>query len=467
MIINEIRTPVKPHEMFEYFKGFPHSFLLESGLRNPSFGHYSILGADPFLIFRSTGRQVEIIEGETYRKITGNPFNLLNDLLEKYQTPFDTDTLFPVGGAVGYFGYDLKDLVERLPSRAKDDTGIPECYLGFFETFLVVDHVNDKTYLAAAELPGRDSGAALKVMEHHLKALHHQYADRILVDRKPAAVSEIRLKSNFTKPGYLNAVRKVKEYIAAGDIYQANLSQRFSAPMETPPYRLYRRLRKVSPAPFAAFLNYNEFQVISSSPERFLQLRENKVETRPIKGTRPRSTDPVEDERLAQELLASEKDRAELIMIVDLERNDLGRICEYGSVHVSDLLLLEKYATVHHLVSTVRGKLKAGATHVDCLKACFPGGSITGAPKIRAMEIIDELEPTKRNIYTGAIGYLGFNQVSDLNIVIRTMVCKDGEIRFQVGGGIVADSDPEAEYQETLVKAKALIETLTGKKGPE
>jgi para-aminobenzoate synthetase component 1 len=240
------------------------------------------------------------------------------------------------------------------------------------------------------------------------------------------------------------------------------LSQRFSAKVNLRPYDIYKKLRAINPAPFAAYLNFPEVQVISSSPERFLRISGDNVETRPIKGTRPRGKNKTADQRLARELLNSEKDKAELLMIIDLERNDLGRVCRYHTVHVPELMALEKYATVFHLVSTIRGKLKPGLSHIDCLKACFPGGSITGAPKIRAMEIIEELEPTKRSIYTGATGYIGFNQETDLNIVIRTIIHKNGRVYFQVGGGIVADSVPEKEYQETLVKAKALVKAIKG-----
>ncbi len=270
----------------------------------------------------------------------------------------------------------------------------------------------------------------------------------------------MRLSSNFTRPAYLAAIRRTKDYISAGDIYQVNLSQRLSAPLTTSPWQLYDRLARENPSPFAAYFRTPDATIISCSPERFLQVRGREVETRPIKGTRPRGATPEEDARLAQELLSSEKDRAENVMIVDLERNDLGRVCEFGSVHVPELFAIEQYATVHHLVSTVRGRLRPGATALDCLRESFPGGSITGAPKVRAMEIIEELEPTRRGVYTGAIGYLCFSGDMDTNIVIRTIVIQNGLAHFQVGGGIVADSVPEAEYQETMDKARALTRAL-------
>jgi para-aminobenzoate synthetase component 1 len=268
------------------------------------------------------------------------------------------------------------------------------------------------------------------------------------------------LKSNFSCEEYLKAVERAKEYILAGDIFQVNLSQRFEADLTIPPYELYRRLRRINPAPFASYLNFAGVSVVSASPERFLKLQGDWVETRPIKGTRPRGKSAEEDRALAQELLSSIKDRAENVMIVDLERNDLGRVCRYGTVRVVELAILETYPTVFHLTSTVRGRLCPDKTRIDLLKATFPGGSITGAPKVRAMEIIDELEPTRRSVYTGSIGYLSFSGEMDLNIVIRTFLVKEGKAYFQVGGGIVYDSEPEAEYEETLDKAKALFQAL-------
>jgi len=251
-----------------------------------------------------------------------------------------------------------------------------------------------------------------------------------------------------------------REYICAGDIFQVNLSQRFETDLNIHPYELYQRLRKINPAPFASYLNFDEVSVVGASPERFLKVQGDWVETRPIKGTRPRGKSAAEDKALADELLSSIKDRAENIMIVDLERNDIGRVCRYGTVKVTELAILETYPTVFHLTSTVRGRLRQAENRVDLLKASFPGGSITGAPKVRAMEIIDELEPTRRSVYTGAIGYLSFSGEMDLNIVIRTFLVKRGKAYFQVGGGIVYDSEPEAEYEETLDKARALIQAL-------
>jgi para-aminobenzoate synthetase component 1 len=268
------------------------------------------------------------------------------------------------------------------------------------------------------------------------------------------------ISSNFTKEEYCRTIERAKELIARGDIYQVNLSQRLKSNFDSDPFELYLRLRSINPAPFAAYLNFDGFKIVSASPERFLKICGRDIETRPIKGTRPRGSNDIEDLLLKRQLLSSAKDSAEHIMIVDLERNDLGRISEYGSVKPTEFIILETYSTVHHLVSTVSGKLRNGVDIVDCLKNCFPGGSITGAPKVRSMEVIEELEPTRRGIYTGSIGYIDFCGNADLSIVIRTIVIKDKSAYFQVGGGIVADSDPEKEYQETLDKARALVEAV-------
>ncbi len=273
-------------------------------------------------------------------------------------------------------------------------------------------------------------------------------------------MEQVTLKGGFTHKEYVDAVEKARQYIIAGDIFEVNLSQRFEAELSITPYELYQRLRQINPAPFACYLDFDEVSVVSASPERFLRVQGDWVETRPIKGTRPRGKTPEEDQALAKELLTSAKDRAENIMIVDLERNDLGRLCRFGTVKVTELAILEVFPTVFHLTSTVVGRLREGQNCIDLLKATFPGGSITGAPKVRAMEIIDELEPTKRSVYTGSIGYLSFNGDLDLNIAIRTFLVKGRKAYFQVGGAVVYDSDPEAEYQETLDKARALIDAL-------
>lgn len=299
-----------------------------------------------------------------------------------------------------------------------------------------------------------------------LKEVKEKLADASASGRKApllpisSTMGQVTLAGGFTHQEYVAAVEKARQYIIAGDIFEVNLSQRFEAELSTTPYELYRRLRQVNPAPFACYLGFDEVSVVSASPERFLRVHGDWVETRPIKGTRPRGKTPEEDEALANELVSSVKDRAENIMIVDLERNDLGRVCRFGTIKVTELAILEVFPTVFHLTSTVEGNFREGKNCIDLLKATFPGGSITGAPKVRAMEIIDELEPTRRSVYTGNIGYLSFNGDLDLNIAIRTFLVKGSKAYFQVGGAVVYDSDPEAEYQETLDKARALINAL-------
>jgi para-aminobenzoate synthetase component 1 len=363
---------------------------------------------------------------------------------------------------VGYFSYDLCHFIERLPHKAIDDLNLPECYLGFYDAIVAFDHLENKTYLVStgfpeAEVEKRKRRAEARLNELRNLVLLSPPPQRV---KEPAAGKGIVLKANFSHEGYLGAVARAREYIGAGDIFQVNLSQRFEADLNIQPYELYKRLRKINPAPFASYFNFGGVSIVGASPERFLKLRGDRVETRPIKGTKPRGKTPEEDKALAAALLASKKDRAENIMIVDLERNDIGRVCRYGTVKVTELAILETYPTVFHLTSTVVGQLREGKSRIDLLKATFPGGSITGAPKVRAMEIIDELEPTRRSVYTGSIGYLSFNGDMDLNIVIRTIIVKDGRAYFQLGGAIVYDSEPEAEYIETLDKGKALIQAL-------
>jgi len=366
------------------------------------------------------------------------------------------------GGAVGYLSYDLCHFIEKLPQKAVDDLQLPECYLCFYDAIIAYDHLQNKVYIASTGLPEPGGEKRRRRAEKRLNELRSEAA----LAPPPRAVAEPKkgggpkLKANFTREGYLEAVSRAREYIGAGDIFQVNLSQRFEADMPTLPYELYKRLRRINPAPFACYFNFEGVGIVGASPERFLRVRGDKVETRPIKGTKPRGKTPAEDKALAQALLNSVKDRAENIMIVDLERNDIGRVCRYGTVGVTELAILETYPTVFHLTSTVEGRLREGKSGIDLLKATFPGGSITGAPKVRAMEIIDELEPTRRSVYTGSMGYIGSNGDMDLNIVIRTIIVKDGRAYFQVGGAIVYDSEPEAEYIETLDKGKALMQAL-------
>jgi len=465
-LVVEIPNPPNAPQAFEAFKDSPFSFLLDSGMDPQRLGRYSFMGSDPFLIMRSRGRDITLIRPDGENLVSGNPFDMLGELLQEYKLDGNPTALPFVGGAVGYLSYDLGHFIEKLPSKAVDDLQLPECYLCLYDAVAIFDNLESRAYIASTGFPekGENRQAKAQARLEEMKRTVAQ-APRLCQTKDSysdqTAGNQVNLRSNFTHEGYLEAVERARDYIIAGDIFQVNLSQRFEADMPLPPYELYRRLRKINPAPFASYLNFDGVTVVSASPERFLRLCGDRVETRPIKGTRPRGKDPAGDEALARELVNSFKDKAEHVMIVDLERNDIGRVCRFGTVRVSELMALEKYATVFHLTSTVEGRLRPGKNAVDLLKASFPGGSISGAPKVRAIEIIDELEPTRRSVYTGSIGYLGFDGGLDLNIVIRTILVKAGKAYFQVGGAVVYDSDPEAEYVETLDKARALIQALS------
>jgi para-aminobenzoate synthetase component 1 len=477
-LIEEVFTPLTAPELFELIKDRPYSFFLDSGMNPQRLGRYSFLGSEPFLVINSRGSEITLIRGQEHKAQHGNPFDAIGKLLEIYRLDHCPAPVPFLGGAVGYFSYDLCQFIECLPSTAIDDLELPESYFAFYDTIVAFDHLEGKAYLVATGFPETEEGHRLRRARMRLEEMKNwlcsshsvtvseakQSRDRdclvVVAPSNDQGNGEITLKSNFTPEAYKKAVNRVREYIAAGDVFQVNLSQRFEADLEIQPYELYKRLRTVNAAPFASYINFPGVTIISASPERFLKVQSDLVETRPIKGTRPRGRNAVEDDRLAHELTNSAKDHAENLMIVDLERNDLGRVCRYGTVKVTELAILETFPTVFHLTSTVIGRLRRGMSNIDLLKATFPGGSITGAPKVRAMEIIDELEPTKRSVYTGSIGYLSFNEDMDINIVIRTFLIKEGRAYFQVGGGIIYDSDAEAEYVETLDKARALIQAL-------
>jgi para-aminobenzoate synthetase component 1 len=422
----------EPRDRFAEFAARPYAVWLDtvSGVTG-----YSILAAEPSKIVRSKGKRTDIITPTGTTVVEGNPFDILDEQLALHHHNGTAD--FPLGAAIGYFGYDLKNFVEKLPAKAVDDIGLPDCWFGFYDNLLVFDHAKKEVW----EVVGGPGSCHTS-------------------NHPPANSSSRGLHSNFTRDTYRAAILRAKQYIAAGDIYQVNLSQRFQCEVDVLATELYRALRESNPAPYCAYLDIGEAQILSSSPECFLNIHDRRVVTRPIKGTRPRGATAAEDARITTELLTSSKDNAELVMITDLERNDLGRVCEFGSVRVSELVRVETYATVHHLVSTVEGRLRDKVSAVDCVRACFPGGSITGAPKIRAMEIIDELEPRARGVYTGAIGFLGYNGLTHLNVAIRTVVQQGRELTFHAGGGIVADSEPDAEYDETLVKAQGILNAI-------
>ncbi len=462
-IIEEIDPAPSALEAFELFRNDPYCFFLDSGMDPHKLGRYSFIGSNPFIVLSSRQNRCVITRGTEETHVDANPFDVLGSLIEEYRIDSSSSPVPFVGGGVGYLSYDLCHFIERLPVTVVDDLQLPECYFAFYDIVLAYDHLEGKTYIVSTGFPEPAEEERMVRARNRLNEMKSRFTGDgnseagTMVSAGPAAAG---LTGGFTREGYVSAVEKARQYIIAGDIFEVNISQRFEAELTIEPYDLYQRLRRINPAPFASYLGFDGVVIVSASPERFLRLKGDHVETRPIKGTRPRDRDPERDQALARELLTSPKDRAENIMIVDLERNDLGRVCRYGSVRVTELAILEVFPTVFHLTSTVEGRLRKGKNAIDLLKATFPGGSITGAPKVRSMEIIDELEPTRRSVYTGSIGYLGFDGNLDLNIVIRTFIIKDGKAYFQVGGAVVYDSDPEEEYQETLDKARALINAL-------
>ena len=452
------------------------SFLLESVKGEKNIARYSFVGFEPFLVVKAKGDRMVVSSEKGDRILRGNPFHLLGGILK------EAEAHPHFKGGFGYFGYELAWFIEDLPERKSNGLDLPDLYLIFPKSLLVFDHKLQSLNILS---PNREDVAerlqqssafnfqpstfkdsyqvAFKMITRRLGGGDESVLDNTLKEptTKPTKLAfEGDLVSNFTKEEYIKMAEKAKEYIKAGDIYQANLSQRLTTKIETDPLILYQRLAVINPSPFSAYLELDGFSIVSSSPERLVRVKNGVIETRPIAGTRPRGKIKIEDEKLASELILSQKERAEHIMLVDLERNDLGRVCKYGTVKVDELMVIERYSHVMHIVSNISGKLKPNVDFIDCILATFPGGTITGVPKVRCMKIIDELEPTKRGPYTGSIGYIGFDGTMDLNIIIRTFVIKDGIAYIQVGGGIVADSEPELEYYETLHKAEALIQSL-------
>jgi para-aminobenzoate synthetase component 1 len=428
----------------------PWAAFLDSGRPYNIQGRYDIISSDPLSQLLTRGEQTKIAHADGSAFITTeDPFQLVREALGPVvegveEVPF-------CGGAIGYFGYDLGRRIERLPTLAEDMEHLPEMALGIYDWSLVVDHQVCRSWLV-----GKNQAR----LERYRRLL--QQSQERSSRNSPLAPYRVlgEVCSNMTREEYLACLKKIKRYLLDGDCYQVNFAQRFSVAAEGDPWQAYQGLRRLNAAPFGAYLNMPHCQVLSTSPERFLELRAGHVEPKPIKGTAPRGEDPIEDMMLAELLKGSTKDQAENLMIVDLLRNDLGKVCATGTVQVPELFKLESFARVHHLVSKVRGRLAPGQDALSLLRACFPGGSITGAPKLRSMEIIEELEPHRRGIYCGSIGYIGFNGDMDCNIAIRTMIHSEGITRLWAGGGIVADSDPEAEYRETYHKASALLDLL-------
>lgn len=442
-------TPLPYHpdsaERFEPIADEPWSVFLDSGRPRSTMGRIDILAARPYITLVTRAGMTEIRESNRPTLSPADPFDLLRHYLAADGQP--TDLPF-VGGAIGYFGYDLARRIEHLPSHARDDEAIPDMAVGIYDWAVIVDHEQHASWLVGA---GRD--AQTDATWNELTALFREPPRSTA--RRPFRAGPVTC--NFTPDSYRQAFSRIQRYIRAGDCYQVNLAQRFATKVSGDHWFGYQSLRRLNPAPYSAYLNTPGARILSSSPERFLEVKRGRVETKPIKGTRPRAAVPEADSALVRELRNSTKDRAENLMIVDLLRNDLGKVCAPGSVAVPKLFEIESFATVHHLVSTVTGHLTDSIDAVGLLRAAFPGGSITGAPKLRAMEIIEELEPNRRGIYCGAIGWLGFNGDMDTNIAIRTMVSSENSLRFWAGGGIVADSRANEEFQECLDKASAML----------
>ncbi|MBW2134975.1 MAG: anthranilate synthase component I family protein [Deltaproteobacteria bacterium] len=440
-------------EWFATRRTQPYAMLLLSG-GDLDCARYSVMGWDPFLVLRARGKQLKIQQGNRYQNLVADPFNVLEEVLEALELP-DPLPVFPfAAGGLGFLAYDLKNHLERLPTTSHDDLQLPEMVLAFPRHLIVHDRYQHRCWRIRLKYEAALKGSVER---------QRQSAAESEVFPGQAHLGNYRvgaLQSNFSHEEYLRAVGRVRHYIRQGDVYQVNLSQRFSFPLAGDLYTLFLRLYQLNPAPFYAYLNMGDFQVLSTSMERFLFRQEDYLETRPIKGTRPRGGTAAEDAALRQELLNSPKDDAELSMIVDLLRNDLGKVCQARTVMVQEHKRLEAYQNVYHLISIVEGRLRPETTQVDILRATFPGGSITGCPKIRAMEIIDELEPTVRHVYTGAIGYLGLHRNLDLNVAIRTGICYRGRFYFSVGGGIVYDSREEDEYLETIHKGQTLFSII-------
>ncbi|TGE32340.1 aminodeoxychorismate synthase component I [Desulfosporosinus sp. Sb-LF] len=470
-VVKPLSAPVSPHLLFQAFKEKPSPFFLDSGKDYKELGCYSYMGSSPFLEATAYSDQLNLFWPNRLREEMiplpkTESLHFLNEASSKYQV---LHAPFPFsGGAVGFLSYDLKNVIESLPDCAEDDLNLPLWRFAWYDGIVVYDHHCEKYWIVAC---GIDETGTCHADLAHVRIESLEQILYKFVSEKPSELEDLGnpttdshlIDPSVSREQYISDLKRVIDYIYAGDIYQANLTQRFSLDWEGDAWNLYSQLHRQNPAPFAVFLPYQDFQILCSSPERFIRIKsDGLIETRPIKGTRPRGNSPSEDQRLALELQNSLKDRAELTMIIDLERNDLGRICEFGTVKVPDLITLEKYPTVWHLASTITGQLLQGLKPSDILQAVFPGGSITGAPKIRSMEILEELEPFKRGIYTGSIGYMGFDGAWDFNIVIRTILLKDGKAYIHVGGGIVADSIPEDEYNETLDKARALFRVLKG-----
>ncbi|SJZ32137.1 anthranilate synthase component I [Selenihalanaerobacter shriftii] len=464
-VVADMETPVSA---FKKLGDSEYSYLLESVEGGENVGRYSFIGGSPFLVFSYQDGVVQIEEGEEVKEYTTeHPLDKLKELLERYQLAEIEGLPRFFGGAVGYLGYDLITSFEDIELSTKAGLDVPDSIFTLTDTILIFDHVKHKIKIVANTLikddPEVEYQRAVNKIEKIKAKLENGLSrsnDDNCQEENGNDQSERKIESNLTKAEFMDKVKRAKEYIKSGDIFQVVLSQRLKTTTEADAFDVYRTLRRVNPSPYMYYLNFDKLKLIGSSPEMLVRVDDGVVENRPIAGTRPRGKNTKEDNQLAKEMLNDQKERAEHTMLVDLGRNDVGRVSKFGSVEVNEFMEIEKYSHVMHLVSNVRGELREDASDFDALRSCFPAGTVSGAPKIRAMEIIDELEPTKRGPYAGAIGYFSFNGNLDSCITIRTMVFKDQDVYVQAGAGIVSDSNPEAEYQETLNKAQALLRSI-------
>ncbi len=455
-VIRKLETYIPAAQIFRTFESQKDAVFLDSSLEN-QLGQYSIIGLQPWMKVEKTEEGLRV-NGEASEECFEE---YVKKFLKEHQDKNETD-LPMVSGAIGYFSYEYGRKKEGIGTKHRRKAQIPDAVLCFYDILIVEDLKNRQVWLIANGMLS-EAEEEIEMLEKLCRASVPKESDIFAGENrnesKPGTTAQVT--PNFKKSEYLQAVDEMIRYITEGDIYIANMTQHLTVHSSRTPEEVFHRLRKQNPSPFGGYFNYGDFQIVCASPERFLRMKNGHVETRPIKGTRRRGRTPSEDAALRRELENSKKDKSELLMIVDLERNDLNRVCVPGSVKVTELFTVEKYATVFHLVSNVEGDLREGLTVMDLMEAAFPGGSITGAPKYRAMEIIDELEHDQRNLYTGSIGYLTLDGDCDFNIVIRTALYKDGVYYLGVGGGITAESELEFEYEETLQKAKAILEALS------
>ncbi|MGC2181718.1 MAG: anthranilate synthase component I [Terriglobales bacterium] len=448
----------------------PDAFLLESVERGEQIGRYTFLGARPYMQVRAHGADITVQRGKRTEKRQGSAIQVIKELLRQHR-PATVPGLPPfTAGAVGYFAYDAVRQLENIGEHAKDDFSLPDCILMFFDRLLAFDHLRHQIHIIATadvsrESPRRAYDRAAKdiaILERKLAAgLRPAHWNK---GRRPAK-GRLKVHAGTSRQRFIDSVERAKEYIAAGDIFQVVLSQRLDFIPSVEPFDVYRALRRVNPSPYLYFLRMGDTHVLGSSPEMLVRVRGRKLEYRPIAGTHPRGHDEAEDQRLAEQMLHDEKERAEHVMLVDLGRNDLGRVSEYGSVKVKDLMFVERYSHVMHIVSALEGKLRRDLDALDAFAACFPAGTLSGAPKVRAMQIIEELEPTRRGVYGGAVLYADFDGNLDSCIAIRTMLMRGKKAFLQAGAGIVADSDPAREFEESMNKAQAVLRAVEAARG--